>query len=330
VDVPDYGQCWRPTAVVYDPSWTPYCDRGHWVYTDYGWYWDSDYAWGLTFHYGRWFFSPMFGWCWYPDTVWAPSWVIWRTDAQYCGWAPLPPFAVFRPNGGFFYRGVSVGTSYDFGLAANSFVFVPTGHFNDRHPGAYRVPPQNAAPIFARSTVINNFSVNNKTIVNRGFGAEPVATATRRAVEPVRVSALPNAGQQGWRGEGFQRTLRPTAGNYSSFQNSRYPGQNFPYSGGNLVQPQQRQGNPYSEPGRLGTPSLGSPRLGSPNPWPQNRDGEMPGNEGMQQRGMVQSPERPVQAQPPRNYSPPPPQPQPAPRNEGSGNNIGSNKQQNH
>src|SRR5438876_206923 len=28
VDVQGYGRCWQPTAVVVDPSWRPYCDRG--------------------------------------------------------------------------------------------------------------------------------------------------------------------------------------------------------------------------------------------------------------------------------------------------------------
>ena len=40
VEVEGYGRCWRPTVVVYDSTWQPYCDRGHWVYTDCGWYWD--------------------------------------------------------------------------------------------------------------------------------------------------------------------------------------------------------------------------------------------------------------------------------------------------
>jgi hypothetical protein len=67
VDVEGYGRCWRPTVVVYDSGWRPYCDRGHWVYTDCGWYWDSDYSWGVTFHYGRWFRHGRLGWCWSPD-----------------------------------------------------------------------------------------------------------------------------------------------------------------------------------------------------------------------------------------------------------------------
>ncbi|MGD0745561.1 MAG: DUF6600 domain-containing protein, partial [Verrucomicrobiota bacterium] len=105
VDVEGYGRCWRPTLVVYNSGWQPYCDRGHWVYSDCGWYWASDYSWGVTFHYGRWFHNSRLGWCWWPDTVWAPSWVTWRYSDDYCGWAPLPPFAVYRPGVGFVYRG---------------------------------------------------------------------------------------------------------------------------------------------------------------------------------------------------------------------------------
>ena len=112
VDIDGYGRCWRPTVAIYDSGWSPYCDRGHWVYTDFGWYWDSDYAWGVAFHYGRWFHHPHSGWCWYPDTVWAPSWVTWRSDAENCGWAPLPPFAVFRPGTGFFLSGRAGGGGF--------------------------------------------------------------------------------------------------------------------------------------------------------------------------------------------------------------------------
>src|SRR5476651_849704 len=119
VVVEGYGRCWRPTVTFYDTGWQPYSDRGHWVYTDSGWYWASDYAWGATFHYGRWFRHERFGWCWYPDTVWAPSWVTWRSSDDYCGWAPLPPHTVYREGVGIFYNGVAVGANFDFGLNVN-------------------------------------------------------------------------------------------------------------------------------------------------------------------------------------------------------------------
>src|ERR1017187_10230990 len=213
VVVEGYGRCWRPTVVNYDVSWRPYCDRGHWVYTDYGWYWDSDYSWGATFHYGRWFRHARFGWCWYPDTVWAPSWVTWRSGGEYCGWAPLPPLAVFRPGFGFFYRGVSVGLDFDFGLDAGYFMFFSPEHFCDRHPRSYFAAAQHVTQIFHQTTVINNFNVNSRTIVNHGISVAHIRNVTHRTIEPVHVGALPNAGRQGWRGEGFDHSTHGSVEN---------------------------------------------------------------------------------------------------------------------
>jgi hypothetical protein len=140
VDVDGYGRCWRPSVVIYNPGWQPYCDHGHWVYTDCGWYWFSDYSWGWApFHYGRWFQHSRWGWCWTPDTVWGPSWVTWRYSNDYCGWAPLPPRAVYREGVGFFYNGLAVSVGFDFGLSWNCFAFVPIGHFCDPHPRRYCV-----------------------------------------------------------------------------------------------------------------------------------------------------------------------------------------------
>lgn len=222
VDVEGYGRCWRPTVVIYDSSWRPYCDRGHWVYTDYGWYWDSDYSWGVTFHYGRWFRSPRLGWCWYPDTVWAPSWVTWRSDNDYCGWAPLPPFADFRPGFGFFYRGTSVALNFDFGLGADCFMFVSPDHFCDRHPRSFCLAPQRVPEVFRRTTVVNNFNLNNRTIINRGISVDRITSVTHRSIEPVHVSSLPNAGRQGWRGEGYERTLQRGSANSNAGRNFNY------------------------------------------------------------------------------------------------------------
>jgi len=205
IEVDGYGRCWRPTTVVYDSGWSPYCDRGHWVYTDCGWYWDSDYSWGVTFHYGRWFHHDRFGWCWYPDTVWAPSWVTWRSGGDYCGWAPLPPFAVYRPGIGFFYRGASVAVGFDFGIPVNCYTFVPFGHFNERHPRYYREEPGRARQIFNQTTVINNYSGNNRIIVNGGISVDRVRSVTHRPLQPVAVGSLPNAGRQGWHGDGSAR-----------------------------------------------------------------------------------------------------------------------------
>jgi len=226
VDVEGYGRCWRPTAVIYDTSWRPYCDSGHWVYTDYGWYWDSDYSWGVTFHYGRWFHNPRFGWCWYPDTVWAPSWVTWRSGGDYCGWAPLPPFAVYTPGVGFLYRGSRVGVDFDFGIDAGFFTFISPEHFCDRHPRSFYVPQTRVVQVYHQTTVINNFDVHSKTIVNRGIGVEHITSVTHRTIEPVHVSTLANAGRQGWRGEGYQQTLQHTSTGNNPGNHNFNPGNN--------------------------------------------------------------------------------------------------------
>ena len=225
IAVDGYGRCWRPTVVVYDSSWQPYCDRGRWVYTDCGWYWDSNYAWGATFHYGRWFNSPRYGWCWWPDTVWAPSWVTWRSGGDYCGWAPLPPFTAYRPGAGFFYRGANVTLGFNFGLSANCFTFVSARHFCDPNPRDYCVPHREATRIFSQSTVINNYNYNrdHRAIVNDGVSVAFIGSAAHHSIRPVSVSTFRHAGYHGWQNDrvnqnnGFQTgprgsPARPDAG----------------------------------------------------------------------------------------------------------------------
>lgn len=202
VEIEGYGRCWRPTTVIYDSTWRPYCDRGHWVYTDCGWYWDSDYSWGATFHYGRWFRHDRFGWCWWPDTVWAPSWVSWRQSDAYCGWAPLPPFSIYRPGVGFFYRGANVAIGFDFGIGYDCYNFVSFGHFYDRHPRYFCEDRSRVQQIFHQTTVINNFNINiNKTtIVNHGIPVDRIRAAIHQPLQPVAVAQLPNATRHGWQG----------------------------------------------------------------------------------------------------------------------------------
>ena len=183
VELPGYGRCWRPTIAYYDSGWQPYCDRGQWVYTDCGWYWNSDYAWGATFHYGRWFRDARLGWCWWPDTTWAPSWVTWRSGDDFCGWAPLPPFAVCQPGIGFVYQGNGVSAGFDFGLPASCYTFVPTANFCDARLRNRRFAPAQVALIFNRTTVINNINVNNHVVFNNGLTVQQIAAA---AGKPIR------------------------------------------------------------------------------------------------------------------------------------------------
>jgi hypothetical protein len=206
VDVEGSGLCWQPTVVIYDSSWQPYCDHGHWVYTDDGWYWLSDYSWGATaFHYGRWFHDPRHGWCWWPDTTWAPSWVTWRYGDDYCGWAPLPPHTVFREGAGIFYNGVAVSAGFDFGIGVNFFTFVPTRDFCDSHPRRFRVAPGQVTQIYSRTTAINDFHVDSRShgIINGGIPPQRITAVTRTEIHPVAIretSAPARRGEQIERG----------------------------------------------------------------------------------------------------------------------------------
>ena len=191
VEVPVYGWCWRPdTAYAVNPSWQPYCDFGHWVYTDSGWYWQSDYRWGeIAFHYGRWYLDASYGWLWVPDYTWGPSWVCWRQAEGYCGWAPLPPGAVFVA-GAWEYRGRRVAADFDFGLHEGNFTFVAYDHFRDNDFHRYVLPRDRVAVVYKNTTIINNYRVVNNTIVNEGMGRERIERATGQKVEVVRTQEI--------------------------------------------------------------------------------------------------------------------------------------------
>ncbi|MDE3099986.1 MAG: hypothetical protein KGJ88_10990 [Verrucomicrobiota bacterium] len=191
VYIEGYGRCWRPAVEVFEPEWRPYCDEGHWVWTDDGWFWDSDYSWGWApFHYGRWFWHAGYGWCWWPETVWAPSWVCWRfsDDDDYCGWAPLPPRCYYRA-GGLFYNGATVSVNFSFGFSAGDFVFVPTRRFCDPDPWRYRLRHEEGGLVYRRSTVINHFEADPRTheIVNRGIQPQRITAVTHQTIHQVTI-----------------------------------------------------------------------------------------------------------------------------------------------
>jgi hypothetical protein len=187
---------WQPTVAINNPAWRPYWDNGRWVYTDQGWYWSSDYPWGwAAFHYGRWQLHPHHGWVWLPDHVWGPAWVAWRSGGDYCGWAPLPPGAVYdSARASFVFRGKRVGVEFDFGLndAHFSFCFVKDmGSSGLRH-----IREEEEHAVFRRSAIIAGYNVvtikgeDHPRIVNRGIEVERVTTSRGRPVEAVRIQDL--------------------------------------------------------------------------------------------------------------------------------------------
>lgn len=182
------GWCWQPRVVVINRGWRPYCDGGHWVYSDCGWFWQSDYTWGWApFHYGRWYLHDRCGWVWLPDRVWGPSWVVWRSEGSYCGWAPLPPHSEFVAGIGWRFNGVHVSVNFDFGLRPDCYTFVGMRDF-DRHDLGYRrLPPTEVTRIYNHTTVINNYVVNNHTYVNHGIQVDRVRAATHAPMRPLAV-----------------------------------------------------------------------------------------------------------------------------------------------
>lgn len=192
VDLPGYGWCWRPTVVVGTPGWQPYCTGGHWLYTEAGWYWASDYSWGWApFHYGRWYLDARCGWVWLPGRVWAPAWVVWRSGGDYCGWAPLPPRADFVAGVGWRFNGVSVSVNFDFGLNVGCFTFIATRDFCRHDLGHYRLPPAQITPVYNRTTIINNYTVVNNTVVNHGLPVTRIESATGTRLPPARFKEPP-------------------------------------------------------------------------------------------------------------------------------------------
>jgi len=189
VDVPGYGSCWRPTVTMANPDWRPYCDAGHWVYTDDGWSWQSDYPWGdIVFHYGRWYRDVRWGWVWEPGYHYGPAWVCWRhaEGAGFCGWAPLPPEARFEVGVGITFGG-HVGLDIDFGLPGSAYVFVPFDHFWEHDYRAWRAPMWRADAIFRGSVVINDYHFDGGHFVVGGIGRERIAVLTHHEVMIDRV-----------------------------------------------------------------------------------------------------------------------------------------------
>ncbi len=183
IEVPGYGRCWRPNYAVLGAGWQPYADGGHWVWTDFGWYWVSDYSWGWApFHYGRWCHVPRHGWLWSPDTVWGPAWVCWRRTSSHCGWAPLPPGAYFSGSS-WYFGGGRVGFDYGFNLGFSFFTFVPWTRFCEPRPHHFYASRNHAASLYRESTVVNNTVIgNHNNVVYQGVGRDVVQQASRTPI----------------------------------------------------------------------------------------------------------------------------------------------------
>ncbi len=191
LEVDGIGWCWQPRCVVVNRAWQPYCDYGHWVYTDCGWYWQSTYSWGWApFHYGRWQLAHC-GWVWAPDRVWGPAWVTWRVAGDRCGWAPLPPFTVVDVHGGWLFRGAHVSVNFDFGLRPDHFAFVAFHDFGERNVWSHRLPRTEVTRIYNHTTIINNYTVNRNTVVNHGVSFDRVSAESHARIQRASIRDVP-------------------------------------------------------------------------------------------------------------------------------------------
>jgi hypothetical protein len=173
LDVPGYGRVWRPSPAVVGSEFRPYATGGHWVYTDYGWAFESDWPWGWApFHYGRWALDAQAGWLWVPGTVWAPAWVSWRFGGGLVGWAPLPP----------------VGASIVIGSYQPAWCFVETRYLVAPRVYAYAVPPARVHTAFAVTTVLPQQVNYAGARWYAGPPAQHIAQAAGHPVQPVAVA----------------------------------------------------------------------------------------------------------------------------------------------
>ena len=189
IDDPRYGYVWLPDV---GPDFKPYATNGHWVYTEDGWTWASDYQWGwAAFHYGRWFFSNGYGWMWVPGNEWAPAWVTWRNSNDYYGWAPMEP-------------GVNVDYAYGGGYNPPShyWCFVPHQYVSSPYVRNYYVNESRNVTIINQTTVINNTTIINNNVhtrnVNYGRGPDPyeVGRYTNTNIRPMPIRTINRPGQQ--------------------------------------------------------------------------------------------------------------------------------------
>ncbi len=159
IEIDDGLVVWKPR--IHNHHWQPY-DRGTWIWTNDGWYWDSYEPFGyIVYHYGRWHYDNYYGWIWVPDYQWAPAWVEWRYDDDYIGWAPLPAYAVFNTHSGIHF-------SLNFSFPFHHWHFLKYKHFGHQHAYNYYVGPQYKERIFGRTKTRNDYGYEKERVINRG------------------------------------------------------------------------------------------------------------------------------------------------------------------
>jgi hypothetical protein len=185
IEYSNYGYVWIPDA---GPDFVPYSTNGHWILTDDGWAWDSNYNWGwAVFHYGRWSFSNSFGWFWIPDNEWGPAWVNWREADGYYGWSPMEPGVSVS---------MSIGSSYN--SQNDHWIFVNNRDIERTDINIYYVNRVDHDRIIRNSTVIQNTYIDNSrhTTYVTGPSRSQVQRVTGRTITPVIITENNKPGKE--------------------------------------------------------------------------------------------------------------------------------------
>jgi hypothetical protein len=193
---------WQPGEAGLASNWRPYADGGHWVLTDAGWTWDSQYDWGwAAFHYGRWADDPVLGWLWAPGRQWGPAWVAWRGNDTLCGWAPLPPGSGYQVGFGFWFHGALVSVDFDFGLGPDDYFFI--GISDMCQPGylACQVPAERVVQAYKQTAIIKTaYMARSGKVMNAGIGADRVRALTHQDIKALRIADAPSSREKGAKG----------------------------------------------------------------------------------------------------------------------------------
>jgi hypothetical protein len=184
VNYPNWGYVWIPDA---GPDFVPYSTQGHWILTDDGWTWMSDYSWGWApFHYGCWDYDQYYGWFWVPGNEWGPAWVTWRRSDGYYGWAPMEP-------------GISLsatfGRAYD--VHDDHWIFVKDRDIDRADINHYYINRTDQDRVVRHSSVINNTYIDSRrhTTYVTGPAREDIQKITGRKLNPANVQEYNKPGQ---------------------------------------------------------------------------------------------------------------------------------------
>jgi len=190
VNVAPYGWVWIPYNV--SPDWRPYSE-GRWIYTEYGWTWMSYEPWGwATYHYGRWYYDPWYGWVWVPGTQWAPAWVAWRWGGGWVGWAPLPPQYAVRP-GVSFSNPTALGPQV---FRRFAWCFVEARQFYNPNLRPYIARSVRNVNLVNLTQDVTRYNYQSNNYINIGIDLRNIERATGRSIEKYRIvdSRTPPAG----------------------------------------------------------------------------------------------------------------------------------------